>query len=1280
MQRTRTISLLVSVVLAVGAGLLPGCAAPGEGELVEEPAVAEAVAEAPAPEAPAAPQALQKAEEAFQDEDYELAERLLAELLAEPEGLTDEQIVAARNRLGRARSILHQQEVERQEAAARTEAVAEAEAAEAEAQAAAPEEVEPEPAPLEPEAARTMAVGRMEAIEQLCAEQKCAEAVALFEGLDELRQHLSVEQKLRYDLLWQLVQEATGELTLAKRQKVERGEEHLAIADEAEEADDYLKASEHLKAAAGFDVSLGWLDNRKLRKLCQEVDGTLDALRAQFETGKRLKEEGDLDGARAALAAVAESPISIGEGEAQEAAALVKQIERELAERELAEAERQREAASALLGQAGQQVEAGNYEAASAALAELSQMQDYLSQEQAAAYGQLCAALEEATGVSPAMEPAERIAVAEDYYDRGMQAYEERRFAEARDLLQKAARLDVDLGRRRNRRLSDRLQEVQEGLTALREDLATAEQLLEGGEYGEARRVLRSVADCGIHIGDEQMARVDALLAQTERLLAEQEAQREQERRDRAAKLLAEAKTLAAEGNHPGAAARLEALDDMGPYLTEEQGAQVAALREVLAGAAEAAEVEMRLKRAEQLAARAGELLQVRSSVQASVARGDAAREAGDLAAAEELFLQAQQALLELDLEGLAALGELAREVEGKLASVRTEAARVADVMARRAGLAALVDEARRLADTDLLDAERKVVVFLDYAEREGLELTAEQEAVARSVRQAVEGRHGPERRLRPELYADLVEQAERYRDAAEYGKAAQALALVRDAPEGMITEEFRNHALGRLTAVEHEQAEQQQAAGRLVGLLAECRADAARGELREALEKAEAIVQMTGEEPLAGEPLAGVLRQTAAFLAGEFEDGLTQTYAGVEQVAAEGLARTRLAVARDLSQFYLRNLEPELARPYLKQLAAAPDSADWAAARLERLDTMETEAAQARLAHVKGEAARVLELAQRLHDLAREGMLDEAEAVRRELAEARLDLQVKKARAAIDRGAYTEASRLLDEAPVAEATPKAVEELYRPVAERLERLRTVAARLGQAEQAFEDFSASAVAAHLREAAAVEVESEPLAIKREALAALLDAVLDVQEARIALAAQKERLAQDVAAHLARVETREEAWQRYRAALAMFLKGEGGAAAAAAAVVSAPQALRPFEVDAARDVHEALAGSMAPAPTEGAERKLAEARAAYALEDYARAADLLTELEAMAAGKTIQAEARKLREQVRRKEQEAERLYAEAVEAYEEQDVERVRRLTRRLKDDYANTRSYRRHR
>ncbi|KPK57605.1 MAG: hypothetical protein AMK73_09980, partial [Planctomycetes bacterium SM23_32] len=1062
--------------------------------------------------------------------------------------------------------------------------------------------------------------------------------------------HLPGEDKARYDLSRQLVQQTTEELpALDRRTKVDRAEEQLAAGIAACEAGDYLAASRYLKASAGFDVGMGWLDNRALRRTRAKVEGTLDELRAAFENGKQLYAQGQLEQARAALATVKDSPFSIGAQEVQEAEKLVAAVDHEMAQQKLAAMEARRQAAADLLAGAKANMDAQNYQAASADLTELVEMTDYLSQEQAGLFQGLCAALREATGTDPTMTAEEKVAEAERLYEQGMQAYGDQQFADAAGLLERAARLDVDLGRRRNRRLADRLQEVQQTLAGLREDLEQAGELVQGHEYDEAIRMLRGIEASGVNIGDEQTAEVGSLLAEAERLLAEQEARQEQQRRDRAAELLVAAKELANRGDHVAASAKLNELAALEEYMTEAQRDESLALKDAIAGALEAADIEMRLKRAQELAERAEQLLAAQGAVRAMVDEADAALAKGDPKAAEESLVGAQQARKKLDLAASPTLAEMAVEVEGKLASVRAELARIAQREAAQAQLAALVADARGLAADDLLAAEQKVVEFLDFAEREGLTLAAEQAAVRDDVRQAVEARYGPGRRLRPELY--------------------------------VVTEKYRNLALGKLIAAQREAAEQQQTADALAGLLSQCRAEVEGGELEQALNRAEAIVQMAGEERLAGPALARVLEQTASFLDAEFEGALAAAYPGAQDVAAEALGRARLAAARLLAEFYLEVNAPELAEPYLRMIEGDPALAVWAKASLAQTEALKREADRARLAQVKGEADRVLQLAQQLHDLARDGQLAKAPAVRRELADARLTLQVTKARSALARGAYTEASRLMAEASLEGVSEDVVEDAYDPVRARLEKLKIVATKLAAAEAAFEPLDAAAVAARLREAAAVQVDSKPLGIKREALAGALDTVLDMQEGEIALRARAAGLAERIAGRLSQVQLREQAWEQYRSALAMFLADEEGAQAAAAqAVVSG--GLRASEVATAREVQQALAGSAESPDAVAAQRKLADARAAYALENYARAADLLDELKGMpgcAASATMQADARKLDEQIAGKEQKARELYAQAVEAYGAQDVDRVRKLTRKLKAEYANTKTYQRH-
>ncbi|MCK4376464.1 MAG: hypothetical protein KAX19_14095, partial [Candidatus Brocadiae bacterium] len=519
------------------------------------------------------------------------------------------------------------------------------------------------------------------------------------------------------------------------------------------------------------------------------------------------------------------------------------------------------------------------------------------------------------------------------------------------------------------------------------------------------------------------------------------------------------------------------------------------------------------------------------------------------------------------------------------------------------------------------------------------------------------------------------------YGRGGEHEKAKRLLVLVKDASGALVAEDYRSHAVGKLAAAERAAAQQQEAAGEMAGSLEQSRAELERGERRKALSRIETAVRTATEQELAGPLMAGVLQEAVALLEADFERAAAAARAEAKELLDAELAAGRVAMGRSLSEFYLANKGPDLAEPYLRKLTSIPEHAQWAGAQLASVEQLAAEARQLRLLLVGGEAARVRELEAEVSALKDAGQSAQARLVEARLADAQLELQVKKARHALERGAYTEAVRSLEEAPADKASGSLAIRVYEPVRLRLRRLRAAAVQLRNAEQALAADDLRAAGARLRQVEAAALEAKPLQIKKEALIAVLESALNLREDDMALAAQKGGALRSFRAELAALSVREEAWQRYYGALAGFLIGdEDGRAALHQTLAQQPAGLQQFELSRARQMLATLAkgeGEPAVAVTQAA---LAEARARYAEGDNVAAAELLVKLRGMTeflASEALWQGADELAEQIRQKEKRAEELYARAVEARNAGDAARVGELIAELKADYAGTRAFR---
>jgi len=1250
------------VFLACGVLALLGCQAGGAA--LDQAPDAAAAAEAPgqAAGAPLPPEQvglmLERAEQAHQAGRHAEALDLLDALRAEPRVLTEEQAARVDVLWGRARNVRHQQ-----------------------ALAAGPQELQPDAGGPTPEDTPLAAAELLAEAERLWHEKKYGQAAACVNALDPLRDQLIEADRLLYDELRRLVRLTTLQVrTLSDPDRARRAREHVAAGLRARDAGDYATASSHLRMADLFDVDLGASHSRRLRRAREQVDTALQEARADLAQARRWLETGELDQARQTLEALRDEGIRMGP-QSDELDQLLAQVAQALAERERREAHENKARAADLLERATAPCEAGEFEQAAGLLVELKPLIGYLDEESQGRYNALCDAVENATGVRPGLSAEEQEALARSALEAGLRAYEEERYADARPHLDRAARLDVDLGWRGNRKLHKARARVEETLARLRSLHRTGRKLYEAGDYARAREALEEIRDSRIQIGQPEQDDVLNLLAAIDR----KERQEQQARRAEVARLLSEAGELAAQEDYARAGTVLEGLaermDRLTPAQTKEHQTLLATVRE----AEVRARIDRQMQEAGKLADQASELLTTHREVQQRLDACDQAVARQDFDGARALVDEAAAVLDDADPAHRAALAALADQVRRKGEDVEAARQRQSHLQAVAQRLEELAVEAAALSRSDLLAAEAKVKEMRELARREGVQLSDDQAMVGGAVIAAVYDAYRIDRWLRPTEYGRLLGIAEQYLLAGEPQKAVRALGLIRDAPAEMVDEECRSQALGKLTAARWEVGQQEAAAAQLLAACADCRASLAAGELSAAVAAAAGVLQTAREEKLSGAPLIRVLEDVVAFLGTELPPAIAEAPPELRDHVDRQLARAQVAVAERLGPVYLAEGSPELAEPYLQLLATtrgvAPASAEWARAQLTALDRLKADARQARLDAIMGDAERARKLAERLLELTRAGDVAEAEAARTELADLRVALHVKRARNALSRGAYGEAVALLEAAPTEAASEAAVANVYEPAAEEVSRARDVAANLQEAEAAI---GACEVARAAELLAAVQggdaAPSQPFQLRKQVLASVVESALQLHESHLALSARAQQELDGARASLAAARQREEAWQGYQERMEAFLTGAQTAGAPLRTVLARPGGLAEFELAEVRGIVAVLVEEEQKRAVAEAEQLLAGALLAYNAADYLAMEAALAELKdhpGFALSEALRRNAEEAETAVQEKEREAQVLYDEAVQARRAGDIERVRELLDKLKAQYGKTRAYR---
>jgi hypothetical protein len=464
-------------------------------------------------------------------------------------------------------------------------------------------EEQPEPVLAEEPPAETPAAVRvpleragdvLDEVRTLASRRQYEQTVPLVLGLDAVRPDLPAQQKATWDLLrCELERQSSAVPPLTNKERKRRAQEQFDLGVAAYESRDYLSASGHLSAADAFAVGIGWMDNRKLRKVRSEVEGELGSSRRLYAEGKSAYESGDYDAAVQALQEVDSRGISLGRELDEQVAALLDASRQELEQQKRRAAAARQDRVADLLSSAGQQTAAQDYAGASNALEALSELSDDMNPEQLAQAAMLRREVADATGRMPGGTEQELLDLALEHYEAGMAAYDSGDYLAARQELLVAQRMQVDLGRRAGR-LRKALDSAESELSEATQQYEAARSAYSSGSYEEALGYLEDLRDGGVSLGPETDAEVYRLLAESRNKAAEAA--------DQAAR--AEAEAAAAARAEAEAAAAAEAVAEAARVEAEAAAAAEAARAEAEAAAAEAA---AEVARAEAEAAAAAE-------------------------------------------------------------------------------------------------------------------------------------------------------------------------------------------------------------------------------------------------------------------------------------------------------------------------------------------------------------------------------------------------------------------------------------------------------------------------------------------------------------------------------------------------------------------------------------------------------------------------------------------------------------------------------------------------
>ena len=664
-------------------------------------------------------------------------------------------------------------------------------------------------------------------------------------------------------------------------------------------------------------------------------------------------------------------------------------------------------------------------------------------------------------------------------------------------------------------------------------------------------------------------------------------------------------------------------------------GSKVTAQRAAKAQQQNAAAAQ-KAEQAKMLIEEANALLAAQNTVQAKVAAADKAMAANDLAAARKNLTDAQDILKDPKVAGTKPMAAIPGQISTKLAAVDKAEAAQKRMAEAKDQLAKMVKDADALTKTDVLAAEQKAVDAAQFAQTQKLTLTSQQAMALDGVKLAVDQKYGVQRQLRRTEYGKLDQMGKMYADAGQYGAAAQLYSMLADGDATMVTKMAKDMAAAKAADAQHMADQQKQKAADLVAAFDKARQTLKDAGLDAGLKARQDIIRQAKDAKLnTDQAVIAVNEADLAFL-------------NKDVIQALADAAKNLAGASD------------------KQLADARD----------KVKAAQQMAAKAPAPGQSSQPAS-LDLAQKLHTAVVNGDAAQVGALKQQMADVSLTTESQKAAAALNQGDYDGAKKILDAAPVADASQSVKQSAYEPVRGQLDASMAAQQQLNAIDDALAAHDFAKAAQTMQQLQGVKLPAL-LDARLSALGAVLNAARNAQSKLDTLAALNEQGIAAVRQTLAARKDRQVAWTAYVDALkALFGANAEDAAKALAAAADKP-GLTPAESQNVSELEAGLAsaGSAVQAETE---QMLTRAEDLCAAGDTMGAAQGLANVKASSAyenGAAVKQRADALDKKIQVKEQQAQTLYAQAVTAYKAGDTQEVRRLMGELKANYSKTQAY----
>ena len=837
-------------------------------------------------------------------------------------------------------------------------------------------------------------------------------------------------------------------------------------------------------------------------------------------------------------------------------------------------------------------------------------------------------AIFQATGAASVIPKSQRQELARDWFEQGMDAYDNNNYVVAQKYLNWTKELEVDLGWWDNWSLRDAHEDVNEVIRRMRKRYARGERLLKLGQPDEAETEFRAVAECEYDLPPKMVRGARKYLDQIWRGQTEEAAkvaQKEAEEQKEAKTEPAKEEVPVTEKEEEAAEVEKEVTEEepaeekvVQPEPEEKEPVKEVAQREPAEQEvekkepkkkqAEPKEVEREVKEVapvtppkheepvsqqdlalvEQLEEQAATLARKRKQilqskqvyrerkqkVESLLAEANGLWSSGKYSQSKTKLREAERALGRVKAPMDPDLQKAADEIDHKLSyvdeKIKKQQAEVQKKEIARTEINNLFQEARYHYPERLLESEDKVIQYKNLADRRGLTLTQKQREMYEKVIEEAVDKYGDRRERRRKYYAPLVSESQKYMNVGEYRHARDVLKLARKDLAPLLTEKEKERIKKTLATVEDQILQQKPVMDRVEELEKEAETLADEGQLAKAERAYKQALDVAREAGLPHSAQLQILKGYASVLS-EWEtsvpakESLDQSWARVKE---------KVRNIRDLTPYYqakhyVEAGSPDLAKPYLRDVASGGAAFDrqmqqWAKKQLQNIDQRIENLKNRERLRVSQELTNVVRLEKRFEEKAELLHGEELDRLLQSVADARLNLQIAKIQNRLSRAAYPLAADIVENTSLQHASESLVQQF-----------RTLQRRVGawqSSEQVLKDLEQQLLNKDVL--AAQESMSKLHTLKPDLgcwytvvrrLEDVWDTAQAVKKARQDIVAGKmERLAQ-VRNQMDEIRQRQDAYQKYSAARSAFVSAEWGRAATELEHLdSAPAGLLSFE--------------------------------------------------------------------------------------------------------------------